>query len=262
MNTAGVVGRWDAALYDRYRAAEAHARPWTADESAQSRGLLSELARINEPLVIYLVQQNWRRPLDDFGPIVPGWKVAGSERLTWAEAMCAGHLAFAGAMSRAPWFDPTKGKLSGFLNKRVIDELQRAVQESAVVMRGRRRSRYGLARVLFLEDETELAGGLEAESSFEMRDPVFRPVLPMELRRAMAIFLEDHCRFATSARAAASAVRGRYQSVVIARGEAMPRGALTLALVHCGVRNMAVRVPWSEFPVEGFAGVSLQNVRP
>jgi len=255
------LGKWDAALFEEYRAAEARPRPFTQAQAAESRALLGELARVNDRLVLRLVRQRCQRPEGDRGECVPGLKVVGSEALRWNDAVDAGRLAFMVAMGD---FDPSKGKLSGWLNFKVVDELRHAVQGLGIVWQNRRK---GPARMEYFEDRRELADAFERESSVELEDPDdpepprALPERAIELRRAMAVFLEDHCRFASSARAAASAVRGRYASVVLAHGEASPRGALTIALLHCGVHAMTVRVPWSDVPVEGFAGVSLQSVR-
>jgi len=239
----GVLGKWDSALYDRYRHAVAG--------SDEGRAMLGELARCNDRLVIHLLRQRCRREPSDV-PAVPGWKVRGSERLPWEDAEAAAREAFVLAMGD---FDPSKGKLSAWLNWKVIDELEKAVQLTGVVIRGRHRP---VAGVVFLEDDDALAERLEEDDGREMRDP--EPWAgATELRRAMAIFLEDHCHFAATARAAACSVRGRFESVVHAHGEWMPRGSMTAALAQYGVRATTIRVPWSESPVSGFRGVLLQN---
>ena len=239
----GVLGKWDSALYDRYRHAEAG--------SDEREVMLGELARCNDPLVIHLLRQRCRRE-PGAAPAVPGWKVRGSEVLPWADAEAAARVAFVVAMLD---YDPSRGTLSGYLNWKVIDELQKAVQLTGVVIRGRRRP---LAGVVFLEDDDELADRLEEGDAREMREP--EPWKgATELRHALAIFLEDHCHFVASARAAACSVRGRFESVVLACGEWMPRGSMATALAHHGVRATTIRVPWSESPVSGFRGVLLQN---
>lgn len=248
------AGKWDAELYERYRAAEARARPFTRVQIEESCALLTELARVNDPLVIHLVNKHCLRKEGDRGRSIPGWKVEGSDRLPWPDAVTAGRIALVRCLSVAPYFDPRLGGLAGFLWRRVIDELQRAVQETGVVMRGRKRH---VAHVEYLEDERDRAGEL---ATCDVPDCAPRGVLlALELRRALAVFIEDHCVFAARGRAPACEMRARYLSIVRARGETPVRGSMTRALAHRGAVRTTLRVPWSTVPVEAFAGVSLQN---
>ncbi len=237
--TMGEVGRWDANLFERYRAALG-----TGEETA----LVAELVRVHTPLLTKLTKQWLRHP----------W-CGGAQRLEWGDALSAAHVAFVRAL---PSYDPELGTLATFLRKKVLFELQRAIQQTAVVMRGIRKQP---PDVEYFESDDELADGQSASKT--------------GLCEAIEEFVDAHFRFEADARIAASAVVGRYESVFIARvakggaaayssrraaleiarEQTAPRGALTRALIRRGATHGTVRVPWAPAPVRGFAGVRLQN---
>ena len=246
--TMGVVGRWDQALFERFR---------KAADRVQRTQLLGELARTHNPLVLKLTRQ---LKSDE----TTGHRgIAGSERLTWLEALSAARVAEVRALQE---YDTTKGGDGGkawptFLKWKILDELQRAIQESAVVMRGRRRRP---PDVEYFDNDDELEADVADATG---------------LQATLESFLTQHCRFAAAARvaacevreryesfvvnaiasSAASGERGRYESILLARDQAAPRGELARVLLERGARRTMVRVPWEPAPVRGFAGVRLQD---
>jgi hypothetical protein len=256
-------------------------------ESAKRRALHSEVIRINTPLIKTLVAQVCGHEVEaKFARRMceRTFRVFGAGTLPWDVAMNAGRVAMGKA---ALSFDPSLGGLPGYLKKKVFYEIQCAVREAAIVSVERGVEPVPMAyadaddsldRLVefdrFLDAEDDDAPPAPAP---ELRELAAAPrvaaaialvVRPMELRSPMAIFVEDHCRFAPGARSAASAVRGRYRNVAAGRygvtgwpdGEAARQGALTRALAAHGVRSTTVRVSWTPKPVEGFAGLALQNV--
>jgi hypothetical protein len=242
----GEVGRWDEKLFRAFRRAR------RVSERPERRRLLSELIRLNEPLIKDLV---WQRKQ---------W-TPGAEHLDWEDALNAGRIAFAKAMQR---FDPSKARLSTYLRLKIIHELQCAArtQSPTVVMpRGMRAPaahRY--------EDDAELdrltagaASLLEDDGDDELlEEPLAPPVTapaPRDVRPALEAFLEEHCRFAPAAREAMCVVHLRFERYALERGEYFPPGSLTRALSSRGVRPTTVRVPWADRPVKGLRGLGLQT---
>jgi hypothetical protein len=243
----GVVGQWDGELLERFRRER---------DPDMRRRIFGELARVHAPLVVRLVKQALRDPRAG-----GAWRLGmgGFERGIPKEALSAGDFAFARWL---PEYDPSRGTLATFLKLRVLDEVQKAIQDTGIVRRGRKQR---VAEAVFLEQGDELEVEEPGESG-------------ADLREAIARFLEEHFRFAAAARVAANEVRGRYESVVVAgvaaraggtgrrqrvidlaREGAHPRGGeLVSALLARGARRSMVRVPWAAGPVRGFAGVRLQ----
>jgi hypothetical protein len=118
------VGQWDDQLFMRFRRARTQ---W------ERRALLSELLRVNAPLVKLLVGQlsgqadekngsRKRRPTR--------MRVVGAAELPWEDLMQAGFLGFAHALGK---FNPAKGKISGYARWWILTNLQRLVKKEAFV---------------------------------------------------------------------------------------------------------------------------------
>jgi hypothetical protein len=287
---AGPVGTWDEDLFRRFRAAPKgrSSQPGKPPDprSALRRFLLGELIRINTPLIKTLVAQIQGKPPPDRlrGKVRTAMRLVGAEELEWDDALSLGRFAFTKCMDR---YDPRKGKVSGYLLKKIYYELQCAVQAASMVRVERGAKAPGLC---YLEDDEQL-GRLALEDDEEDEAPQFERIeeieenegaplaaviaeppvtataiallqvlaVPVDTRSALEVFLEEHCRFARALRTPMTAVDGRCHDVVSARGEVLARGELARALRDRGVRPITMRAPWSASPVKGLAGIGLQS---
>ncbi len=286
----GPVGTWDEDLFRRFKAAP-KGRTVLPGKPPDPRGalrrfLLGELIRINTPLIKTLVAQIQGKPPPDRlrGKVRTAMRLVGAEELEWDDALSLGRFAFTKCMDR---YDPKLGKVSGYLLKKIYYELQCAVQAASMVRVERGAKAPGLH---YLEDDEQL-GRLALEDDEEDEAPQFERIeeieenegaplaaviaeppgtataiallqvlaAPVDVRTALEVFLEDHCRFTRTLRTPMTAVHGRYHDIEKSRGEVLPRGALASALRDRGVRPIAMRVPWSPGPVKGFAGIGLQS---
>lgn len=248
----GEVGRWDGRLFERFRAARTG--------GAHHRRLLAELVRIHEPLVMTLVAQlRGQAPKEQHARRMFSFmRVRGAERLEWPEALNVGRFGLKKALEQ---FDPTRSGFTQYLRRKIYYELQCEVTRSSIVLVPRERRRE--PDIEYVEHD-EQAGLFDARihedrelALVEMLDLERERPAPPDLRSALAIFLEDHCRFAPGARAAATALAGRLANVARARGEDAPRNALREEFRARGVRRTTLRVPWCP-AAEGFAGVALR----
>jgi hypothetical protein len=249
----GEVGRDDPELLRRFK---------EASESALRRELLNELLRVHTPLLTHIVAQ-----LSGLLPgagdmfVVGARDVHGDDRMSW------GYRALTKALEQ---FDPARGtKLSTYLKSKVRYELQRAVEEHSLVKVDMKKARtlgisFSFTRIEDDEHLDFLTGGeltVDADDEDLVDDvkPRSRPApLRSELARpALDLLLEEHCRFAPSARVPARTLRGRYATIARELGEPFVVSNLLTALRHRGARRTTMRTPWSN-AAEAFAGVTLQ----
>jgi hypothetical protein len=285
----GVVGQWDPELFARFRKASpigalkklADAKP-RRPMSALTSALLNELTRINEPLIKVLVAQlGGREPSAHAAATMRNsMRLPGAESLEWDEALNIGRFAFCKAIDV---FDPTKGKISMFLKWKLFYELQCAVAAANMIHVDRGERPPGME---YLEDDDHLgrlaleddSGGIVEFAVDVALDaqplPLVVAIAPVvvvptiavpafhvepDLRHALDVFLDDHCRFASGRHEASSSLRGRQREVANAYGEIVIRAAFDLALRSRGATASTMRVPWSSSPVRGFLGVCLQS---
>jgi hypothetical protein len=104
------VGAWNESLFQSFRA---------EPPGPRRRRLLSELIRINEPLVKQLVGQV--SGLSDDKRFAGKRKVKGAESVDWEDLMQAGRIGIQYALEH---LDPSKGKISGFARWRIYYEVQ------------------------------------------------------------------------------------------------------------------------------------------
>ena len=266
------VGKWDPELFAAFKAAE----------GAQRRALLDRLLRENTPLVITLVEQLCGRGAPKKNDILKGGR-EGFRDIPFEDAMQAGRIAFCKA---AEAFDPSRGRIAGYLKWKIRYELQQVVsfgQRLARVPRGREDEALHLTLVgeqevldrLGGHDEGGLVGtdeitpaDLEAwertgdwpESLEELRArraPAALPPPPPSaprVRTTVDVFLEEHVVFRASARTLATAIFGRLEA--LSWGGTPPKRALHLALVERGAAETRIRLP-EVGPRRAYRGVAL-----
>jgi len=266
----GEVGRFDFDLFRAYRRAP-----------RRNALFLNRLIRENEPLLKVLTAQLMGRPPKDAHArtMRNRLRVPYAEDLPWEEALNAARVALLKAL-RPGGFNPAKGKLSWYLKLKIRHELQELVQRESLVKIGRDQAP---ASAEYYEDEDHLGRltrdaleGLDQVDGEDLDDVVTveqledaidirlsvaepePPPPPRDLRPALVVLLEEHLRFARLARAPASAVHGRLETLARSRGEYIARGALARALLERNVPRITMRVAWSSSPVEAFAGIALQ----
>ena len=262
-------GEWDQDLFLRFRRARRGSR--------QRDFLCSRIIRENEPLIIRLTHQ-LRGSRDDgkaFSVRFGGRnfaRVLESEKLEWEDALNAGRIAMAKALDR---FDASKGSLPNYLKKKIFYELQALVGKAGIVTvpRGEAARPYGffedgdhmdrvLAEVAELDgDEPAYLSPEQAELELPLcTTPFDAPAPPpIDTRTAIEVLLDEHLHFARHGRCAETPLRARHRRLAIARGEDAPRMLLLEALRHRDVRVTRIRVEWSDSPVDGFMGCSLQT---
>jgi hypothetical protein len=270
---APTIGKWDAELFARYRA---------APEGPLKRRLLGEIVMVNRPLCKVLVSQLLGISERRKGLRHSMGRLPGAERLEWEEAENAGMMGFAEAVKR---FDPTKGKISFFALHRIRHELQCAISKETAVYtpRGREAEVNGIAYFDESSDLDELvhkhrADGMdgstddredgdrsEEEGAVEWQQ--IRPVgaandwqNPVPLASPLEAFIETRLEFLRRGREARSTLFGAFAHFIhgLSRRPAV-ESALLESLTLRGVRKMTVRVPWADGPVAGFGGVVVRH---
>ena len=85
------------------------------------------------------------------------------------------------------------------------------------------------------------------------------PEPPPDSRTALERFLDEEVRFADGARVATTPLVSRWRFFAFSARALATDGELHKELKSRGARRTTMRVPWNHLPVEGFAGVGLQN---
>jgi hypothetical protein len=119
------IGKWDEPLFQSFRRAKGKKR----------RALLSELLKVNTPLIKLIVSQ-----IAGVGDekTAPGgrirrssrMRVPGADQVPWDDLMQAGLHGMAHALGK---FDPTKGKISGYFRWWALTNIQRLVRKEAMI---------------------------------------------------------------------------------------------------------------------------------
>lgn len=115
--TMGVVGHWDASLFERYRAARGGVEEMRA---------LDALARANEGLVLTLARE-----------LRSDSRTPGIERLEWGDLAAVCRIGFVRAMQE---LDPDEcgDKPATFIKWKMLAELQKEIAKCAAVIRGQK----------------------------------------------------------------------------------------------------------------------------
>jgi hypothetical protein len=273
----GEVGAWDEALFQRFRAAPKGRRTAPGKpldpKGAARRAFLDRLIVINSPLIKTLVWQVQGHPPAGNQRVRTAMRLVGAGEIEFDVAMNLGRFAAAKAFET---YDP-HWSFSGYLVKKIFYELQCEVARMNMIHVDRGKAPIGLT---YLEDDEQL-GRLDLEEEPDDEEPQLReleeleeksgeqlaPALGVPLvlvpvvdeREALAVFIEDHCAFASSLRVALESVHARYHGIAFRRGETDHRSELATSMRLHGVTPTTVRVPWCETPVRGLMGVRLQS---
>ena len=196
--------------------------------------------------------------------------------------MQAGLIALSKALEQ---FDPSKGRIAGYLKLKLRHELQRLVYYGGQTVRVPRGSEDEAVSVALVGDEQTLdllSGGAEGlgllgddvtpddvarwEASGDWPDSLeeaqARVVAERERARPLLeAFLTDVVVLRRSARVARVPLFATFERFAGSRGAFPCRKSLRAELARREVRGCIVRVDWSPVPVAGFAGVQLQAAR-
>ena len=107
-----------------------------------------------------------------------------------------------------------------------------------------------------LEPESLEAWEATKAAESEENEP---PEPPPDSRTALERFLDEEVRFADGARVAKTPLVSRWRFFAFSARALATDGELHKELKSRGARRTTMRVPWNHLPVEGFAGVGLQN---
>jgi hypothetical protein len=284
VGVVGPVGTWDQGLFERFRAAPKGRRTRVGQPldpgGALRRRLMGELIRINTPLIKELVSQVQGKapPARLRGRVRPGMRLVGAKDIEWDIALNCGRMACSKALEN---LDLSLGSFSGYLVKKIFYELQCEVARANMIRVERGARPMGME---YLEDDEQLGRmaleeerdedapqvadveAIEEKRGFALAVEIPVYVAPVRVapvvdaRLALAIFIEDVCRFSPSRRTASTVVVAYAHRVAIAHHETEIPGALFIALRAHGVTATTMRVSWWPTPVRGFAGVCLQSL--
>jgi hypothetical protein len=248
----GEVGRWDHALFARFRK--------SSPGSELRRRLLNDLIRLHEPLIAVLASQL-------IG--LTGKPLRGATRIELEDAISIGRAACIKALEQ---FRPIRGSFgwASYLRWKMVAELQNEVPRVSIVRVPPRRVDEQDPLVFIVADGEKLERvtrdylPVEDEDLVEVEAPPPPPAAPpplLDTRSTLDVFLADYCRFASHARAAAVTLRGSFESLARARGDVVLLEDLVDALRGRGVRRTTVRTTWSD-GAAGYAGVALREQAP
>jgi hypothetical protein len=273
----GEIGKWDPALFTRFRAAKGIRR----------RHLLEQLLVENTPLIKLLLEQ--LRGGKNSGR--KGMKVLGGcqgiDELDWDDAMQASRIAFVKA---AEAFDPAKGKIAGYLKLKMRHELQTLVTNElrlARVPRGRESELIPVALVGEQQELDRMGGSVEdgladvegitaedverwgasgewpetleeARVQTSARRASAEPEQPADPRSALERFLEEELVRRANARVPKSLVASTYEQFCVSLSQQpVSREELYDSLESTGLTETRMR--WRGRPIRALAGATLKK---